>query len=432
LRVVKAEKLESSGRQRDAVADAKHIFFSYSRRDRESVDRVVEALGKAGYDVWIDRRGIVGSRLWRREIVIAIRDSKAFILALSPQSIASVNVRKELDLCDDYRKQVVPLLLAETTIPEEMKYQLAGVQQIDCQDFGKGVEELCRTLDGLHCERRDPSTEESVPEKPDSSSLARSSGFLRSARVRLAAFLLLGAVVLGVAAQYLIRHYLGGPAVIGMTPFEVGGDEELAPRQVELSNELRLKLSAVFSRAGLKVIPGEVFKKDNLADWSYDSWLVTKVGKFEPLLLLRTALSRCVPNGPRSASYFWYAQPYSSKLQPLPDAASASGPDTEVLSLRIAYALLTSTPGATGLNDAQRNAAMKEILDSALFIARRRGMSAEARAATPLVGQPSPDSRKILALLDSFPKAEGACDQEASRNRKAEKDDATSYSGGGP
>jgi len=411
----------------------KHIFFSYARRDREGVDRIVEALGKAGYDVWIDRRGIVGSRLWRREVVVAIRDSNAFILALSPHSMASVNVRKELDLCDDYRKQIVPLLLTETTIPDEMQYQLAGVQQIDCHDFGKGIEELCRTLECLKCERLDPSTAGSVPEKPDSSGLARwFSGFLRPARVRLAAFLLLGAVILGVAAQYLIRHHPGGPAIIGMTPFEVGGNEELEPKQVDLSNGLRLKLSAVFSRAGLKVVPQEGFKKENLDDWSYDNWLVTKAGQVEPLLLLRTALSRCVPDGPRPASYVWLAEPYSSDLRPLPDVASASGPDTEVLSLRIAYELLTSIPGATGLSDEQRNAAMKEILYDALSVARRRGMSAEARAATSLVGQPSPDSRKILALLDSFPKAETACNEAASRNRKAEEADARSYSGGGP
>src|SRR4051812_33724098 len=163
-------KVSSGGKSLGACMNAtEHIFVSYARRDTTEVDRIVEALRGAGYRVWIDRGGIFGARLWRKEIVAAIRDSNAFVIALSPHAVASTNVQKELILSDQYGRHVVPVLLAKTTIPDEMQYPLAGIQYVDWQSFDEGFEELCRTLKGLNIECLDLSTAAGAQPKPAAS-----------------------------------------------------------------------------------------------------------------------------------------------------------------------------------------------------------------------------------------------------------------------
>jgi hypothetical protein len=68
-------------------------FISYSRRDSDTVDQLVNALETAKYTVWVDRGRIRGGDQWRRQIVSAIEKSDVFIIVLSSDSVKSVNVR---------------------------------------------------------------------------------------------------------------------------------------------------------------------------------------------------------------------------------------------------------------------------------------------------------------------------------------------------
>lgn len=174
------------------VNATEHIFVSYSRLDTSSVDRIIDALRGAGYRVWIDRKSILGARLWRTEIAEAIRDANAFLLVLSPHSVASPNILKELTLSDQYDKSIVPLLLAETTIPVEMQYSLSGIQLIDWRSFEAGFEDLCRTLKGLDIECLDPLPATAPPRQPPSAWWRRASGMFGIAAV-LAAVLVYAA-----------------------------------------------------------------------------------------------------------------------------------------------------------------------------------------------------------------------------------------------
>lgn len=126
---------------------ADQIFISYSRRDARVADRVAAALSAAGFSVWIDRAGIRGGELWRQQIVSAINDCQSFLLLISPHSIQSDNVRKELDLAEQAGRTVLPATLVQADIPETLQYQLAGVQIVDLQaDFRAGIGELLVAL----------------------------------------------------------------------------------------------------------------------------------------------------------------------------------------------------------------------------------------------------------------------------------------------
>jgi hypothetical protein len=125
------------------------VFTSYSSRDTETVDTIVEKMSQAGIDVWIDRPEIEAGDRWRVQIVKAIRTSPAFVLMLSPNSAASDNVRKEIDLSQNYERKLFPLMLQKVRpLPDEISYQLAGEQIIDVERFGfdEAVDRLIETL----------------------------------------------------------------------------------------------------------------------------------------------------------------------------------------------------------------------------------------------------------------------------------------------
>ena len=116
-----------------------HIFISYSRKDFEAADRLRATLAKAGYEAWIDRE-IPGGDLWKKRIAEAIEAARAFMVLLSPNAVASDNVRKELDMADSRKKLILPLVIAPTKIPHEMEYSLAGLQWIDVSTTSDGGE----------------------------------------------------------------------------------------------------------------------------------------------------------------------------------------------------------------------------------------------------------------------------------------------------
>lgn len=125
------------------------IFVSYSRRDLEIVDSIVEKIEAAGMGVWIDREDIKAGKTWRVQIVEAIATCDAFVLMLSSNSAASDNVRREIDLAQDAGRAVFIMKLDPVKLPAEMLYQLVGLQHIELQQLGidNGVHRLIDTLD---------------------------------------------------------------------------------------------------------------------------------------------------------------------------------------------------------------------------------------------------------------------------------------------
>lgn len=104
------------------------IFFSYSRKDSGFVDQLIGQLEAQGVDIWVDRGDILAGEAWRRSIVEAIIDCRVFVIVLSPNSVESENVTKELTLAEQYKKRVLPLVIKEVRIPPSLDYQLAGLQ----------------------------------------------------------------------------------------------------------------------------------------------------------------------------------------------------------------------------------------------------------------------------------------------------------------
>jgi hypothetical protein len=113
------------------------VFISYSRKDSDFVDRLVRDLGQNGVDVWIDRTGIGGGDKWRANIVQAISACDGFLVVLSPQSIASDSVSKEVSLAEKHSRHIIPLRYQPCELPPNLEYQLAELNWID---FAEGYE----------------------------------------------------------------------------------------------------------------------------------------------------------------------------------------------------------------------------------------------------------------------------------------------------
>jgi hypothetical protein len=122
------------------------IFVSYSRKDAVQAVEIVARLKSAGFDAWFDRHDINGGDLWREQIVKAVNECSVFLILLSPSSVQSRNVRKELDLADKKGKPVLPLFLSLVDLPGSMEYALAGIQWIDCTRLEAGIEQVLNVL----------------------------------------------------------------------------------------------------------------------------------------------------------------------------------------------------------------------------------------------------------------------------------------------
>jgi adenylate cyclase len=105
------------------------IFISYSSKDKDKADQLTELLASAGLSVWIDQSGIDVATSWSKEIVQAIDGCKAFVVLLSPNSIISKNVVREVSLAFEKNKKILPLDLEPVQLSEDLQYHLAGIQR---------------------------------------------------------------------------------------------------------------------------------------------------------------------------------------------------------------------------------------------------------------------------------------------------------------
>ncbi len=126
------------------------IFISYSSKDREQADLLTELLASAGLSVWIDQSGIEAASSWSEEIVNALDGCKAFIVMLSPNSIESKNVVREVALAFEKNKKILPLDLEPVSLPASMQYHLAGLQRTSMTN----IDSIIRALGKLGLEAK--------------------------------------------------------------------------------------------------------------------------------------------------------------------------------------------------------------------------------------------------------------------------------------
>lgn len=107
------------------------VFISYSRRDGKEVDILARKLEDAGHKIWLDRSTIQGGTKWQEEIVRGIETANVFVIVLSPQSIESENVERELGLAHVTGKRILPVMLRRVSKPQTLQYALGSLEIVD-------------------------------------------------------------------------------------------------------------------------------------------------------------------------------------------------------------------------------------------------------------------------------------------------------------
>lgn len=126
----------------------KDIFISYSRRDTEFVTRLASDLDAQVAGVWFDQSAIQLGQKWHDEIMDGIRECKAFVLVLSPDSVESKYVQEEVNKALELGKTIFPVIYRPATWTGEFKTLVNEVQTLDLRS-GSYTDSFHKLVDGL-------------------------------------------------------------------------------------------------------------------------------------------------------------------------------------------------------------------------------------------------------------------------------------------
>ncbi|RJP49532.1 MAG: TIR domain-containing protein [Anaerolineaceae bacterium] len=126
-----------------------HIFISYSRKDIDFADKIVQALAENALDTWIDWKSIPKGENWEHEIYRGIEQADAFLFLISPDSVASVMCSKEIDHAVKNGKRILPIVVRDAD-PKIIHPEISKRNWIFCRegqdDFNKAIEETRKTI----------------------------------------------------------------------------------------------------------------------------------------------------------------------------------------------------------------------------------------------------------------------------------------------
>ncbi|SRR6266481_755007 len=133
----------------DTEARPPDVFISYSRKNKDFVHRLDDALKSRGREAWVDWEDIRPTEEFMQAIYAAIEGADTFIFVLTPDSIASVACGQEIARAAANNKRMVPIVARDVnadTVPEA----LAKLEWIFCRDgddFEKAINSLISALD---------------------------------------------------------------------------------------------------------------------------------------------------------------------------------------------------------------------------------------------------------------------------------------------
>jgi hypothetical protein len=105
------------------------IFVSYCHQDSEGVFLDSARLHQDGYRIWYDE-GIDPGSEWPEEVAKALADATVFLVFISPNAVASRNVRNEINYALNHKKAFVAVHLFETPLPPGLELRMGDIQAL--------------------------------------------------------------------------------------------------------------------------------------------------------------------------------------------------------------------------------------------------------------------------------------------------------------
>jgi WD40 repeat protein len=138
-----------------------HIFISYSRKDLDFAQKIVDALAANNLNTWVDWKSIPYGEDWEQEIYRGIEEADAFLFLISPDSVVSEMCNKEITHAVKNGKRILPIFIVNMEDKEvynvtgkflkvDSKEEINRRNFIFCReerdDFNKAIEEIQITI----------------------------------------------------------------------------------------------------------------------------------------------------------------------------------------------------------------------------------------------------------------------------------------------
>ena len=123
----------------------REVFLSHSSKDRDFVVRLARALKAHKVRYWYSAVHIVGAKQWHDEIGRALRRCDWFLIVLTPDSVRSQWVKRELLFALNerrYNERIIPLLRK----PCEYARLSWALPEFQLVDFSGSFDMGCRQL----------------------------------------------------------------------------------------------------------------------------------------------------------------------------------------------------------------------------------------------------------------------------------------------
>jgi len=102
---------------RPSKKQAVKVFISYAHKEKAFAKKLSSELEGQGMKVWWDIKGLVGGQDWQKEIERGIKQCDFFLVALTPDAVASEWVGNEITYASNAQKTIIPLHLKKYDIP---------------------------------------------------------------------------------------------------------------------------------------------------------------------------------------------------------------------------------------------------------------------------------------------------------------------------
>ena len=130
------------------------VFISHAPKDEFLAKRITNALMENDFDVWNADTEILPGDNWAEKLSAALEESDAMVALISPESMQSGWVRREIEFAlgkESYNQRLIPVLLEpeknfqEGSIPWILKH-LKVIQIADPDQVDEGILQITQTL----------------------------------------------------------------------------------------------------------------------------------------------------------------------------------------------------------------------------------------------------------------------------------------------
>ena len=117
------------------------VFISHSHSDAPLAATISKRLQEKGFDVWDPDLHLLPGDNWAAEIARALDESQAMVVLLTPNSVTSSNVKREIEYAlgsKNYRNRLIPVVIGgrERISSKEIPWIIRRLRLFEVDDAG--------------------------------------------------------------------------------------------------------------------------------------------------------------------------------------------------------------------------------------------------------------------------------------------------------